>query len=78
MLLTTPTSHDRLELQVERSVFYVAITWLYLIASLGCGLDHWTELLDWMTGLTFELLNPSFPDEDGRRKTAWYTLFLQN
>ena len=26
-----------------------------LIAGLDCGLDHWTGLLDWITGLTFEL-----------------------
>ena len=26
-----------------------------LIAGLDCGLDRWTGLLDWITGLTFEL-----------------------
>ena len=26
-----------------------------LIAGLDCGLDPWTGLLDWITGLTFEL-----------------------
>ena len=28
---------------------------LSLIAGLDCGLDHWTGLLDWITGLIFEL-----------------------
>ena len=27
----------------------------YLITGLDCRLDHWTGLLDWITGLTFEL-----------------------
>ena len=27
---------------------------LYLIAGLDCGLDYWTGLLDWITGMTFE------------------------
>ena len=43
-----------------------------LIAGLDCGLDHWTGLLDWITGLTFELklcvshdLNPiRYPELD--------------
>ena len=26
-----------------------------LITGLDCGLDRWTGLLDWITGLTFEL-----------------------
>ena len=26
-----------------------------LIAGLDCGLDHWTGVLDWITGLTFVL-----------------------
>ena len=26
-----------------------------LITGLDCGLDHWTALLDWTTGLTFEI-----------------------
>ena len=29
--------------------------WSSLIAGLDCGLDRWTGLLDWITGLTFEL-----------------------
>jgi len=26
---------------------------LYLIAGLDCGLDYWTGLLDWTTGLDY-------------------------
>ena len=29
--------------------------WSSLIAELDSGLDHWTGLLDWITGLMFEL-----------------------
>ena len=28
---------------------------LYLITGLDCGLDCWTGLMDWITGLTFDL-----------------------
>ena len=31
------------------------VSGLSLIAGLDCGLDRWTGLLDWITGLTFEL-----------------------
>ena len=31
------------------------LCWSSLMAGLDCGLDCWTGLLDWITGLTFEL-----------------------
>ena len=33
----------------------LVVSRLYLITGLDCGLDCWTGLMDWITGLTFEV-----------------------